>query len=197
MLEETGLIVRVGGWVIQQACADWHARFSGGSKPMRVAVNVSARQFADQRLIEHVRNVLKDGGIPPHCLELEITEDTLMQDIGKTEDILRACGSLGVRLAVDDFGTGYSSMAYLKRFPIDILKIDQTFIRGVPGDANDAAITEASILLAHKLGLEVIAEGVENEAQMTFLRSHGCDVAQGFLVGCPAPLDDHGPAQNS
>ena len=192
MLEETGLIVRVGGWVIQQACADWHAHFSAGAQPMRVAVNVSARQFADRRLIEQVRKVLKDGGIPPQCLELEITEDTLMQDIGQTKDILHACDALGVRLAVDDFGTGYSSMAYLKRFPIDALKIDQTFIRGVPGDTNDAAITEASIVLAHKLGLEVIAEGVENEAHMAFLRAHDCDVAQGFLVGRPAPIAEGG-----
>jgi diguanylate cyclase (GGDEF)-like protein/PAS domain S-box-containing protein len=193
LLEETGLILPVGEWVLRNACAQWRAYQATGRVPPRIAVNVSARQFGDRRLVEMVDRVLKEEDILPEALEIEITESTVMQDVRLAGDILAALDALGVRLAVDDFGTGYSSLAYLKRFPLDVLKIDATFIRDLPHDANDASITEASISLGHNLGLEVVAEGVENRDQYDFLKTLGCDCVQGYYLSPPLPPEQAVP----
>ena len=158
-------------------------------KSILLSVNVSARQFREQALLDRVRQAIRDEGIPPHHLELEITESTAMHDVQITSEILGALDALGVRLAIDDFGTGYSSLAYLKRFPLDVLKIDRAFIPDSPHNGNVAAIAEASISLGHKLGLEVIAEGVETMEQVAFLRRHECDILQGYCFSRPKPLD--------
>ncbi len=189
MLEETGLILPVGEWVLRNACAQWRAYRASGAAPQRIAVNVSARQFSDRGLVDMVARVLKEENMRAGALEIEITESTVMQDPDLAGNTLAALAALGVRLAVDDFGTGYSSLAYLKHFPLDTLKIDASFIRNLPEDADDASITEASISLGHKLGLEVLAEGVENSAQYEFLRTHECDLIQGFYLSQPMPAE--------
>ena len=190
LLEETGMIVPVGEWVLRQACADWRTCNREGHVPLRMAVNVSAHQFSDSRLVDTVRRMLVEESLPPCAIELEITEQTVMDDVQAAGETLEALHALGVRLAVDDFGTGYSSLAYLKRFPLDALKIDRGFVCDVTHDANDAAIVEASISLAHKLGLEVVAEGVEKQEQLVFLRDRQCDLVQGYYFGRPCPIDD-------
>jgi diguanylate cyclase (GGDEF)-like protein/PAS domain S-box-containing protein len=189
LLEETGLILPVGEWVLRNACAQWSAYRSARGDAQRIAVNVSARQFSDRGLVDMVARVLKEENMRPDALEIEITESTVMQDPHLAGSTLVALAALGVRLAVDDFGTGYSSLAYLKRFPLDTLKIDATFIRNLPLDGNDCSITEASISLGHKLGLEVLAEGVENSEQYEFLRAHDCDLIQGYYVSPPMPAE--------
>jgi EAL domain-containing protein (putative c-di-GMP-specific phosphodiesterase class I) len=161
-----------------------------GLAPLRISVNVSARQFNEQSLLDRVQQAIRDEGIPPDHLELEITESTAMHDVQLTADILDALDALGVRLAIDDFGTGYSSLAYLKRFPLDVLKIDRAFMPESLHDENVSAIAEASISLGHKLGLEVVAEGVETAAQMRFLHAHECDIVQGYYVSQPRPVDE-------
>lgn len=189
LLEETGLIVPVGEWVLRNACEQYRKFHKANLGPMRISVNVSARQFREQALLDKVRQALRDEGVPPHHLELEITESTAMQDVQATSEILTALDALGVRLAIDDFGTGYSSLAYLKRFPLDVLKIDRTFIPDSLEDDNVSAIAEASISLGHKLGLEVVAEGVETNEQIGFLRSHECDIIQGYCFSRPISVD--------
>lgn len=189
ILEETGLIVSVGEWALRSACTQYRKFIEAGLAPVRVSVNVSARQFREQALLDRVHQAIRDEGIPPHHLELEITESTAMHDVQLTSEILGALDALGVRLAIDDFGTGYSSLAYLKRFPLDVLKIDRTFIPDSPKDGNVSVIAEASITLGHKLGLEVIAEGVETMEQLEFLRMHDCDILQGYCFSRPAPVD--------
>ncbi|HET8706277.1 MAG TPA: EAL domain-containing protein, partial [Pseudomonadales bacterium] len=190
LLEETGLIVQVGEWVLFQACFDFVVSLGNPYfNARRVSVNVSPRQFTDPAFVDIINQVIDETGIHPDMLELEITESTVMRDVQRANDILCALSGLGVRLAVDDFGTGYSSLAYLKRFPLNVLKIDRTFIRDVPEDQNDNAITEASVSLGHKLGLSVVAEGVENQAQLEYLRRCGCDLVQGFYTGKPAPIE--------
>lgn len=185
MLEETGLILPVGDWVLHNACAQWRMAHHNGFEPPRIAVNVSARQFTEHDLVDRVARIIREEGMRPEALEIEITESTVMQDVHLAGEILEAMDALGVRLAVDDFGTGYSSLAYLKRFPLDSLKIDATFIRDLPRDADDAAITEASIALGHKLGFEVVAEGVEKQEQYEFLCHWDCDLVQGYLISQP------------
>lgn len=187
LLEDTGLILPVGAWVLQDACRQYRQLRENCLYPLRLSINVSARQFNDLEFVNMMRDILHEHGIPPSHLELEITESTLMQDVKIAETILNSLHQLGVRLAIDDFGTGYSSLAYLKRFPLDVLKIDQIFIRDVVHDADVRAIVEASISLGHKLGLEVIAEGVETTEQLTFLRQQHCDLIQGYLLGKPLP----------
>ncbi len=188
--EETGLIVPIGEWVLRRACADirkWHA---AGFDHVSVAVNLSARQFRHGELINIVRRALQDSGIAPHQLELEITESLLMDDTEASQIALNELKALGTSIYLDDFGTGYSSLAYLKKFPIDGLKIDRSFIRDLPGDPDDEAITQAILALSQALRLHVVAEGVENEAQLDFLRRQGCEVVQGFLFSRPLLFND-------
>lgn len=190
LLEQTGLIVPVGEWVLRQACKDVFALRAREIGRLAVAVNVAARQFSDAAFPDTVRGLLKEYSIPGDALELEITENTMMRDAQQAAECLKELDASGVRLSVDDFGTGYSSLAYLKRFPLDALKIDRAFVQDLPGDPNDAGITRASITLAHTLGLEVVAEGVENEAQLEFLRAANCDFIQGYHVSRPRPFEE-------
>ncbi|MEL0169414.1 MAG: EAL domain-containing protein [Pseudomonadaceae bacterium] len=188
LLEETGLINEVGLWVLRQACADMlHLQATHGQSP-RVSVNLSARQFLSRRLAEQVAQVLQDSGLPAQQLELEITEQMLISDLDASRKTLESLHALGVTVAIDDFGTGYCSLAYLKRLPLHVLKIDRTFVSGLPADPNDLAIVEAITLLAHKLDLQVIAEGVESAEQLATLRALGCDMVQGYHLSKPVPL---------
>jgi diguanylate cyclase (GGDEF)-like protein/PAS domain S-box-containing protein len=187
LAEDTGLILQIGEWVLREACR-W-GTFIGGERGPRIAVNLSARQFGDPRLVEMVARVLKETGLPAKQLELEITESTVMQQMDVTLATLNRLKELGVSIAIDDFGTGYSSLAYLKRFPVDKLKIDKSFIADVPADKDGSAIVAAILGLAHALGLTVCAEGVETEAQMEFLQQYGCDLIQGYLIGRPVDGD--------
>ena len=187
LLEDTGLIVSVGEWILRNACRQVREWQQGGLPDLRVAVNLSPRQFEDKDLVEIVGRALTDFQLSPECLELEITESHLMRDTERTKSTLASIKSLGVRIAIDDFGTGYSSLAYLKRFPIDSLKIDQSFVRDITTHRDDASIAAGIIGLGHKLRLDVIAEGVETEEQMAFLYQEGCDAVQGYLCGRPQP----------
>jgi EAL domain-containing protein (putative c-di-GMP-specific phosphodiesterase class I) len=187
--EETGLIQTIGDWVLDEACrrfARWKAADIG---PSRVAVNVSAQQLSDPALVTKVAAVLQRYGLRDNELELEITESVAMSDPVSAGKTLQALRSLGVTLAIDDFGTGYSSLAYLKRLPIQVLKLDREFVRDIETDENDAAISAATLALAHGLGLIVVAEGIETEGQSRFLKAHGCDLLQGYLYGRPAPAE--------
>ena len=188
--EETDLIVQLDSWVLRQACrqgALWHRALG---RDWLVAVNLSARQFRRKDLVAFVAEVLADTGLPAHLLELEITESTLMHNVDEVIQRLDALVRLGVRLAIDDFGTGYSSLAYLKRFPVQKLKIDQSFVRGLGSDGNDAAIVRTVIALADVLGLDLLAEGVETKAQLASLQQLGCHCFQGYLFSRPLPATD-------
>jgi diguanylate cyclase (GGDEF)-like protein/PAS domain S-box-containing protein len=192
--EETGLIVPIGAWVVDQACRQaqrWHTTADGDE--LFVSVNLSSRQLESAALIEDIASVLKSTAIEPGRLGLEITESVVMRDPEASTTALRALKDLGVRLAVDDFGTGYSSLAYLRRFPVDLLKVDQAFVDGLGRDPEDSAIVAAVVSLAHTLGMKAIAEGVETAEQLHELRALGCDMAQGFYMArplAPADLDD-------
>jgi diguanylate cyclase (GGDEF)-like protein/PAS domain S-box-containing protein len=190
LAEETGLIVQIGAWVLHAACAQNQAWQQEGMPPLRVAVNLSARQFAQSELHSTIVGVLEDTGLAPELLELEITESVTMENPEHAATLLKKLKSLGISLAIDDFGTGYSSLSYLKRFPIDSVKIDRSFIKDIPDDEDDVAITQAVIAMAHSLRLKVIAEGVESESHVEFLREHGCDQAQGYLFGKPMPAGE-------
>ena len=185
LAEETGLIVLIGEFVLREACrqaAQWqHA----GLAPIRVSVNLSGHQLRQGNLVSLVRQVLEDTSLAPHCLELEITESQLLENVDYVIATFQQLHELGVKLAIDDFGTGYSSLSYLKRFAVDYVKIDQTFIRGVGTCVEDDAITKAIIAMAHSLELKVVAEGVENEVQLAFLKEHQCDEVQGYLISSP------------
>jgi diguanylate cyclase (GGDEF)-like protein len=177
--EETGLIVPIGAWVLKTACAqnrEWQRR---GVRQVPVAVNLSPRQFAAERLLDDIKSALVDSGLAPTDLELEITESMVMNNPDQAIDVLRQVKALGVRVAIDDFGIGYSSLAYLKRFPIDTVKVDRSFVEDIPADENSMAIAQAVIAMAHSLRLKVVAEGVESEGQLSFLRGEGCDDIQG------------------
>ncbi|HET7479609.1 MAG TPA: EAL domain-containing protein [Rubrobacteraceae bacterium] len=188
VLEETGMILEIGAWVIQTACSQSRAWRDDGLPGIRVAVNLSAKQFEQQDLSAVVSGALEETGLSPDDLELEITESLLMQDSEESNAKLgRIKSERGVRVSIDDFGTGYSSLAYLKRFPIDALKVDQSFIRDLTEGSDDAAIVAAIIGLAHSLRLAVIAEGVETAAQLEYLRRQGCDEAQGYYLSRPVP----------
>jgi diguanylate cyclase (GGDEF)-like protein len=189
LAEETGLINPLGDWVLRTACAQLQQFIRAGLPPLRVAVNLSVRQLLQKDFAASVEAVLADTGLAPHLLELEITESTLMENAQDTLAALHRLHSLGVRLSIDDFGTGYSSLSYLKRFPVDIIKIDRSFVRDVPQDADDMAIVTAIIALAHSLRLEVVAEGVETEAQLAFLRGRNCDLMQGYHLSAAVPAD--------
>ena len=185
LAEETGLIVPIGNWVLNTACLQNVAWQREGLPPLRMAVNLSARQFADENLVIDIAKALKKSGMPADLLELELTESMVMQHAERAGKVLRAIKQLGVRVAIDDFGVGYSSLANLKRFPIDTLKVDRSFIRDIPLDVEDKAITQAIIAMGKSLNLTVVAEGVETLEQETFLRDHGCDETQGFYFSRP------------
>jgi diguanylate cyclase (GGDEF)-like protein/PAS domain S-box-containing protein len=187
MAEETGLILQAGAWVMRTACEQLVAWRRAGHHGLRMAVNVSARQMAEKDFVQSVAQVLADTGLPPSCLELELTESQVMNDVEHAIAVMRELKKLGVLLAIDDFGTGYSSLAHLKRFAIDVLKIDQTFVRDLTVDPDDAAIVTTIIALANNLGLDVISEGVETAEQLEFLRQHGCRQMQGYYFSRPAP----------
>ncbi|WP_220807815.1 sensor domain-containing phosphodiesterase [Noviherbaspirillum aridicola] len=188
LAEETGLIVPIGEWALQQACRDNKALQEAGLPPLHVAVNISARQFGGGVLAGRVKAALEGAGLGPEWLELELTESLVMQNPEEAVRALHELKDLGVRLAIDDFGTGYSSLSYLQRFPIDHLKIDQSFVRDIGADPNDAIIARAVISLGHSLGMQVVAEGVSSEEQLSFLRRHDCDQMQGFLFSRPLPI---------
>jgi EAL domain-containing protein (putative c-di-GMP-specific phosphodiesterase class I) len=192
VLEDIGMMVRVGEWVLKTACHQGKAWQRDGFPPLRMAVNISARQFGQQDLIGLVAGVLRETGLDPHCLELEITESLLMQDIQANSRLLDELKTSvgGLQVSIDDFGTGYSSLYYLKTLPIDVLKIDQSFIRDITTDPDDATITTAIINLAHNIGLKVIAEGVETEGQLSYLREKVCDKAQGYYFSHPLPANE-------
>ena len=183
--EETGLIVPIGDWVLRAACATQRAWMDKGLAPLRVAVNLSARHFMRGNLVRDISAALGATGCDPARLELEITETSVMEDPERVVALLHQIRELGVTVAIDDFGTGHSSLAYLKRFPVDNLKIDRSFIADVPGDKNNVAITQAVIAMGHSLGMRVIAEGVETHAQHSFLLAQQCDEYQGFYFSKP------------
>ncbi|HUW50647.1 MAG TPA: EAL domain-containing protein [Sulfuricella sp.] len=188
--EETGLIVPIGEWVIQQACIQTKAWHDLGYDDLHVAVNLSARQFRQPGLVQTVEKALADSGLPPARLELELTESILMQDTEETLATLLRLKDMGVQLSIDDFGTGFSSLGYLKRFNLDKLKIDQSFVRDITSDPNDLAIARAVIALGHSLNLKVIAEGVETAEQLALLRENGCDEMQGYYFSRPRPAGE-------
>ncbi|MFZ6770078.1 EAL domain-containing protein [Undibacterium sp. Di26W] len=187
--EETGLIVPIGAWVIRTACVQCKAWQENGYGNFRIAVNLSVRQFSQPDLLEFIATVLKETGLDPERLEIELTESLVMTNVERSIEILQGLKALGVQLSIDDFGTGYSSLSYLKRFPVDVLKIDQSFVRDINKE-DDAAIVKAIISLSHSLGIQVIAEGVEAETQCDFLRTHLCDEIQGFFFSKGLPKDE-------
>ncbi|MFC5303373.1 EAL domain-containing protein [Azospira restricta] len=190
LAEDTGLIQPLGEWVIEAVCRQLRAWLDAGLRPPTVAANLSARQFRVEHLVDQVAQALRANRLDPALLELEVTEGALMHDVEAAVATLHRLKSVGVKLALDDFGTGYSSLAYLKRLPIDRLKIDQSFVRDIASDPDDAAICVAVIGLAHNLKLAVTAEGVENDGQLGYLRRHRCDEMQGYHFSRPLPADD-------
>jgi diguanylate cyclase (GGDEF)-like protein/PAS domain S-box-containing protein len=181
LAEETGLIVPIGAWVLRTACRqirDWQ---QAGFGALRIAVNLSARQFAQPGLVREIARVLEETGLPPHSLEIELTESLMMVDVDAAIHIMGELKRMGVKLSIDDFGTGYSSLSYLRRFPVDVLKIDRSFVRDIASSEDDAAMVGAIIELARGLRMRVIAEGVETEAQLDYLKSRGCDEVQGHV----------------
>jgi diguanylate cyclase (GGDEF)-like protein len=188
LAEETGLIVPMGEWVLREAATYNMELQNRGLPPVSVAVNISSLQFKPKSLVAAIESALNVSGLDPRWLEIELTESAIMKNMEESSGILKEIKEMGLRVAIDDFGTGYSSLAYLKRFPLDVLKIDRSFIRDIPGDRDNEAIAAAIIAMAHSLNLEVIAEGVETEEQIEFLRSHGCDKLQGYFLG--RPLND-------
>ena len=189
LTEEIGLIVPIGEWVLRRACETAKGWLDAGIEFGCVAVNISPQQFRQRNFPQSVENILRETGLPAACLELEITESTIMETAETAIAMLVRLKSLGITLSVDDFGTGYSSLAYLKRFPIDRLKIDRSFVIDLETDSSDAVIATAVIALAHSLGLSVVAEGVESQGQSDFLREHGCDSVQGYFYCRPGPAD--------
>ena len=187
IIEDTGLIIPIGEWVLRQACNDMAQWQKDNIGVNRIAINVSARQFKQPGFIDLVQEVIADSTIDPRQLELELTESILIDDLDHTLDILTRLRAMGVRMAIDDFGTGYSSLNYLKQFPVDTLKIDQSFIQNLPHNNDDAQITRTIISMAHNLGLGVIAEGVETKEQLEFLQQVECEEVQGFYFSKPVP----------
>ncbi len=188
--EETGMIVPIGRWVLKTACAQNMAWQRRGLRPIRIAVNLSVRQFADERLLEDLSAVLHDTGMPPDLLEIEITEGMVIHHPERAVEVLKAIKSMGVRLAIDDFGTGYSSLGQLKTYPIDTLKIDRSFVHDIVANSEDKAITKAIIAMGKSLGLTVVAEGVETPEQQRFLHEHGCDEMQGYVFSKAVAADE-------
>jgi len=188
--ETSGFIIQLGDWVLRTAADQagrWQRQFN---RPLRLAVNLSGRQFLHFHLIKGVEESLRAANFKAADLDFEITETIAMHNAEESVGVMRQLKSLGIGLSLDDFGTGYSSLSYLKRFPIDVLKIDKSFVRDIPADANDLAIVSAIIAMAHALGLKVIAEGVETQAQWHFLRDCGTEFAQGYYFGRPLPAPE-------
>jgi diguanylate cyclase (GGDEF)-like protein len=185
--EDTGLIVPIGEWVLAEACRQGKRWLDAGRGRLGMAVNLSPRQFRQKNLVQRVAAILEETGFPPTSLELEITESSVMHRAEEAAIGLRELHALGVQISLDDFGTGYSSLAYLHRFPVTTLKVDQSFVRDIKSDRDDAAIVSTVITLARQLGLKALAEGVETKAQLAFLRARGCDYYQGYLFCRPAP----------
>jgi predicted signal transduction protein with EAL and GGDEF domain len=183
--EETGLIIPIGEWVLRTACAQLRSWHDAGYSDLKIAVNLSTRQVIQQGFVDTVARVLAESGLAPAVLDLEITESLLMQPSDENLAALSRLSGMGIQLSVDDFGTGYSSLSYLKRFPIHTLKIDQSFVRGIDRDQDDMTIVAAIIAMAQSLRLKVIAEGVETAAQGSFLKEHGCFLAQGYYYSRP------------
>jgi diguanylate cyclase (GGDEF)-like protein len=190
LAEETGLIVPIGKWVLDAACAQNMAWQRQGLPAIPIAVNLSPRQFTDPDLLHDIRAAVENSGMAPQLLQLEITESMVMQNVECTMRVLEAIKSLGITLAIDDFGMGYSSMSLVKKLPIDVLKIDRSFVREITSDTNDKAIADAIITLGRALDLTVVAEGVETTEQEAFLRAHNCDEVQGYLISKPVPADE-------
>ncbi|XZN93607.1 MAG: EAL domain-containing protein [Microcoleus sp.] len=187
LAEETGLIIPIGEWVLLSACAQAASWLEAGFSPFRVSVNLSARQLSDPQLKARIVQILETTGLEPSNLELEMTESALVENAAVAGATLNELKALGIRIAVDDFGTGYATLGYLKQFAFDSLKIDRIFVRNANDDSQNAAITTAVILLGHSLNMTVIAEGVETEAELNFLRQHQCDIMQGYLFSPPEP----------
>jgi EAL domain-containing protein (putative c-di-GMP-specific phosphodiesterase class I) len=187
LAEETGLIVPIGEWALRSACAQTRKWHDAGHTSMQVAVNMSSLNFKQENFHRMIAQVVGDSGLPARCLELEMTESLLMQDAEAMVNMLKRLKATGITLSIDDFGTGYSSLSYLKRFPLDALKIDRSFVNDITVNPNDAAITSAIIAMARSLKLNVIAEGVETEAQASLLREQGCQYMQGNLFSRPVP----------
>ena len=183
--ERSGSIAQIDDWVLMEACreaASW-------DRPLRIAVNVSAAQFRRENLDAQVRKSLRESGLDPSRLELEITEGVLIEDVSRARKSMRSLKNLGILIALDDFGTGYSSLSYVEAFPLDRIKIDRSFVASLGQSERSLAIVRAVIGLAHGLGLSVLAEGIETSVQMALLAKEGCDEMQGYLIGRPAPLN--------
>lgn len=189
LTEETGMIIGLGEWVLHEACRRNRAWQDAGYAPIRIAVNVSPRQFEQPTFVDTVKQVLQDTRLDPRWLELELTEGAVMQDADKTIEALKELKHLGCRVSIDDFGTGYSSLGYLKRFPIDMLKVDKSFVDDVPGKPDDVAIVKAILAMAQSLSLETIAEGIETAEQSTFMHGLGCNYQQGYWFYKPMPYE--------
>ena len=186
--EETGAIVEIGTWIIEEACAAGRTLCEAAGWDVQIAINISPRQFRDPNLVATIRRSMRETGLNPHNLEIEITETMLMGDIEAANETVHRLHDLGVGLAIDDFGTGYSSLSYLKKFPIDTVKVDRSFVMDIPESSDDKAITSAVIAMAHRLNMQVVAEGVETKDQLDFLLREGCDFAQGYLFSKPRSL---------
>ncbi len=188
--EETGLIGPISDWVLEESCRQIKKWALSGKEPLPVSVNISNQQFNGDQILKIIKRVLKETGIKPSLLELELTESIVMENAPYALDLTRSMRTIGVTLSIDDFGTGYSSMSHLKRLAVDKLKIDRSFVMDLGEDSDDEAIIQAITALAHSMHLTVIAEGVETEAQFELLRRHSCDEAQGFLFSKAVPADE-------
>ncbi len=185
LLEETGMIVPVGEWVIHEVCRQNKAWQDAGMTPLVVSANMSARQFYQKNLPDMIGDILRETGLEPRWLKIELTESIVMQDIDAAIDILSRLKEMGITLSIDDFGTGYSSLAYLKRFPVDELKVDRSFVNGLGTDTRDSTIVNTIIAMAHSMDLKVVAEGVETASQLALLRERNCEEVQGFYFSRP------------
>jgi EAL domain-containing protein (putative c-di-GMP-specific phosphodiesterase class I) len=190
ILEETGLIIEVGKWVISTACQqnkDWQNQ---GYTPIQIGVNLSPRQFNQKDLAPSIENIIDETGLAPKWLDLEVTESSIMENPEKVIETLNQLHSIGIKISIDDFGTGYSSLSYLKTFPIDVLKIDQSFIRDITVDSDDEVIVKTIIAMGHNLGLKIVAEGVEQKEQLDVIKQYDCEWYQGYYFSKPVPAEE-------